>query len=512
MKTSLRTVALVTATVAVTAAATTILPTLADRQPAAPAAAVVPTLAQVTAPDGPPLVVGLPDFTALVERVGPAVVNIDASRDTRRRGQVTQEDLDDILGDLPFPIPGMPGGPGQGPGDGMPRGDSSGSGFLVSGDGYVITNHHVVAGSDDVTVRLNDRREFKARVVGSDQQSDIALLKIDAKGLPFLRVGDSRALKPGQWVIAIGSPFGLDHSVTAGVVSGIGRAANPRQRYVPFIQSDVAINPGNSGGPLLNTRGEVVGVNSQIFSNFGGYMGVSFSIPMDVAMNVSDQLKDTGKVTRGQIGVVVAPVSADVARGFKLPDTRGALVNQVMPDGPGDKAGLQPGDVIRSVDGTPINESSDLPPVIGAMAPGRKVTLQLYREGRAIEKQVTLGALDESATAAAGARPAPRDEPAAARPGNALGLVTEPVDEADRRALGLRAGEGVVIARVDGDAAREAGLRRGDVVLRVGTTAVDSPAALDRALGRVGKDEVVMLLVRRGGTTAYVPVVPGEGR
>lgn len=240
-------------------------------------------------------------------------------------------------------------------------------------------------------------------------------------------------------------------------------------------------------------------------------MGVSFSIPMDVAMNVSDQLKDTGKVTRGQIGVVVAPVSADVARGFKLPDTRGALVNQVMPGGPGDKAGLQPGDVIRTVDGTPINESSDLPPVIGAMAPGRKVTLQLYREGRAIEKQVTLGALDESGGTAAGARPAPREESAAAKPGNALGLVAEPVDDADRRALGLRAGEGVVIARVDGDAAREAGLRRGDVVLRVGTTPIDSPAALDRALARVGKDEVVMLLVRRGGTTAYVPVVPGKG-
>ncbi len=278
--------------------------------------------------------------------------------------------------------PGMPGMPGpQQPGG--RRGVSAGTGFIISTDGYVLTNHHVVDGADEVKVKLSDRREFTAKVVGSDEQSDVALLKIDAKALPALRTGDSRTLKPGQWVVAIGSPFGLDHSVTAGIVSAVGRS-NPyaNQRYVPFIQTDVAINRGNSGGPLLNTRGEVVGINSQIFSNSGGYMGVSFAIPIDVAMNAVQQLKATGRVSRGQIGVQVQQIDSEQARGLALPDTRGALVADVLAGSPAEKAGIQRMDVIRAIDGVAINQSSDLPPIIGGMAPGTRAKLSVLREGK----------------------------------------------------------------------------------------------------------------------------------
>ncbi len=468
----------------------------------------------------PQLVQGLPDFTRLVAQVGPAVVNIEAVTDGSSR------EVADRSGGLPdedqipeifrrFFGPDMPGVPFRGmPDPRERRGTSLGSGFIVSADGYVLTNHHVVDGADKVTVKLSDTREFQAKVVGSDEKSDIALLKIDASGLPVLRLGDSKALQPGQWVVAIGSPFGLDHSVTAGIVSAVGRAAGAEQQYVPFIQTDVAINRGNSGGPLLNTRGEVVGINSQIFSNSGGYMGVSFAIPIDLAMNAVKQIKATGKVQYGMIGVGLQAMTSDFARAMGLPDSRGALVRDVTAGAPGARAGLQPGDVIRSVDGRAIAQSSDLPPIIGAMAPGTRVTLGVLREGKLRDMDVVLAPLDDSllagnrddASTAPGAAPATP----AYKPANPLGLVGEALDAGERRELGLEAGQGVGLARVEGDAARRAGLRPGDVVLRVGRTAVATPAELDRALRDVKPGETVMLLLNRGGNVQFVAVSPGK--
>ena len=520
MKSRLRLFSIVAATAATTAAATTVLPlTARQTSTAAPAVAVAVAQQSASAATPPQLVAGLPDFTQLVEHVGPAVVNVVASgtehREAMPEGMPDEQDVPEIFRRFfgpGMPIPNGPRGRGGAPDeqDDGPKSMSLGSGFLISADGYVLTNHHVVAGADKVRVKLSDRREFDAKVVGSDPQSDVAVLKIPASGLPYLRAGESRQLKPGQWVVAIGSPFGLDHSVTAGIVSAVGRNAGPEQRYVPFIQTDVAINRGNSGGPLLNTRGEVVGINSQIFSNSGGYMGVSFAIPMDVALNVSEQLKAHGKVTRGQIGVVVGAVSAETAKGFGLPDTRGALVNDVRDGSPAEKAGLQPGDVIRSVDGAAIDDSSDLPPMIGAMAPGASVKLGILRDGKPIERTVTLAKLDENDNgnaAPAGASPEKHD---AAGAGNRLGLIGEDLDAEDRRTLGLKAGEGVGVARVDGKAVRRAGLAPGDVILRVGTTPVGSAAALDRELGKTRGDQTVMLLVRRGGATQFVPIVPDD--
>jgi serine protease Do len=377
----------------------------------------------------------------------------------------------------------------------------------------VLTNHHVVEGSDDVKVKLSDRREFTAKVVGSDQESDVALLKINASSLPFLRTGDSKLLKPGQWVVAIGSPFGLDHSVTAGIVSAVQRA-NPYagQQYVPFIQTDVAINRGNSGGPLLNTRGEVVGINSQIFSNSGGYMGVSFAIPIDTAMNAVQQLKTTGKVTRGQIGVGIGPVSEEAKNGFKLPDTRGALVSTIQAGSAAEKAGLQPGDVIRSVNGAVINEASDVPLIVGSIAPGTRIQVGVYRDGKTVEIPVTLMALKSNAQAGADDGPdaSPNRAPSASS-SNPLGIVGQDLDADDRRQLGLQSGEGVGIARIEGLAARSAGLRPGDVILAVGRNKVASASALNQQLRDVKQGQTVMLLVRRGQATQFVAVTPRAG-
>mgnify|MGYP003295974256 CR=1 FL=1 len=483
------------ALVAATAAATSV-------------AVQLPATAQSPAP-APQMVVGLPDFTNLVDQVGPGVVNVEATMGggpgQQAQAAPGEDDMPELFRrffgqDLP---PGTPQAPGRGSGTAM------GTGFIISSDGYVLTNRHVVDGADQVTVRLSDRREFTAKVVGSDEQSDVALLKIPTTGLPTLRLGDSNLLRPGQWVVAIGSPFGLDHSVTAGIVSAVGRS-NPYadQRYVPFIQTDVAINRGNSGGPLLNTRGEVVGINSQIFSNSGGYMGVSFAIPIDVAMSAVKQLKATGRVSRGQIGVNVQPIGADDARGLGLPDTRGALVANVAPGSAAEKAGLEPGDVIRSFNGATINDSSELPPLVGALAPGSRARLTVLRDGKPREFDLTLTQLDEGI---ANAMPSPGLPPRAAASSNALGLVTQPLDSDDRKQLGLKPDQGVGIARIDGVAARSAGLQPGDVVLSVGRTAVGSPAALDRELAHVRAGQTVMLLVRRGNATQFVAVTPRAG-
>jgi serine protease Do len=459
---------------------------------------------QAVTPAAPtPIVTGLPDFTQLVQRVGPAVVNISAEIAPPERDPRSQmpPGFEDLLRRFGMPFPGMPDGPRGG-------GTSLGSGFIISDDGYVLTNHHVINGADEVTVTLSDRREFKAEVVGSDEQYDVALLKIDAENLRWLRAGQSSGLQPGQWVVAIGSPFGLDHSVTAGIVSAVGRS-NPYagQQYVPFIQTDVAINRGNSGGPLLNTSGEVVGINSQIFSNSGGYMGVSFAIPIDLAMNAVEQLKETGEVRRGMLGVGIQPVTTEAARAMDLPDTRGAIVNNVQPGSAAEKAGIRRMDVIRAFNGTRVDDASDLPPLVGAVAPGSKATVELLRAGETLRLDLTVGA--ESALGApAGQAGAGDDEPAAAAaPGsNALGVVARELDATTRQRLGVDGDEGVLLARVDPAITRESGLRAGDVVLQVGRQSVDSVAAFNRALAAVEAGDTVMLLVQRGGTTQFVAV------
>jgi len=511
MKKSLQIAVLMLLTVAVTAAvvlsAASVSPTQAANSP-------TPTLSNASLVPSAPLVSGLPDFTHLVEQVAPAVVNIQVTTRPHGMGRSRaqgQDQFPDIF--RRFFGPGFPfQTPEQAPGqddeddnyDG-PRGRSLGSGFIISDDGYVLTNHHVVDRAEEVKVILDDRREFTAEVIGSDEQSDVALLKLDAKELPFLRIGNSNDVKPGQWAVAIGSPFGLDQSVTAGIVSAVQRATSNAQRYVPFIQTDVAINRGNSGGPLLNTSGEVIGINSQIFSNSGGYMGVSFAIPMDVVMNVVEQLKTTGEVSRGQIGVTVSPVTTDAAAGFGLPDTRGALVVETQPGSAGEKAGIEPGDVIRAVDGTAIIQSSELPPLIGNKRPGTKVKLSIVRDGREREIEVTLSQLDADASR----RPDSSDSapPASRESSNVLGLVGQELNAAQRRQLGLGQDEGVGIARVETREARQAGLRSGDVILRVGRTPVSSANALDRALRNVKPGQTVMLLVRsRMGGNQFIAV------
>ncbi len=471
----------------------------------APVASTAPAVAQSAAPQ---LVTGLPDFTQLVEQVGPGVVNVEATVGARRSAQAEDDaEIPEIFRRMLPPGFQLPGPGQQGP---QRRGTSMGSGFIISADGYVLTNHHVIDGADEVKVTLPDRRELSAKVVGSDQQYDVALLKVEAKGLPTVRLGRSSALKPGQWVVAIGSPLGLDHSVTAGIVSAVGRSASAEQRYVPFIQTDVAINQGNSGGPLLNTRGEVVGINSQIFSVSGGYMGISFAIPIDLAMGAVEQLKATGRVSRGQLGVQVGAVTSDAVKGFGLPDNRGALVNDVVSSSPAAKAGIGPGDVIRSVNGQAINDSSDLPPVIGAMAPGTKVTLGILRDGKPRDVSVTLSELEEG-EGVARATPSAPDAPAAPAGRNALGIQTQSLDADARKQLGLESSDGVLVSRVESAAAREAGLAPGMVILQVGRNKVNSPAALDRELAGVKPGDTVMLLVRSRGVTRFLAVTVEKG-
>ncbi|WP_045728357.1 DegQ family serine endoprotease [Xanthomonas sp. GPE 39] len=495
------------------------LPLAACAQQHAPSASAAPPPAAQTAP-APQLVGGLPDFTRLVEQVGPGVVNVEST--ISRRAAAARSDGgmpdDDQIPEFfrrffgPDGMPGMPGQPrGRAPDDedGAPAGRSMGSGFIISSDGYVLTNHHVVDGASEVKVKLTDRREFTAKVVGSDQQYDVALLKIDGKNLPTVRIGDSNLLKPGQWVLAIGSPFGLDHSVTAGIVSATGRS-NPYadQRYVPFIQTDVAINQGNSGGPLLNTRGEVVGINSQIFSASGGYMGISFAIPIDLAMSAVEQIKAHGHVSRGMLGVQVGPIDSLKAQGLGLPDTRGALVNNIPAGSPAAKAGVEVGDVIRSIDGKDIQSYSDLPPMIGLLPPGTKVRLSILRDGKPRDISVQLTALTDDRTA--NARSAGADNAAPARGANALlGIEVADVDAATRKQLGLEPGKGVRITAVTGRSARDAQLVPGMVILQVGRATVGSVAALNQQLSGYKKGDVVMLLISYRNTTSFVAVRAG---
>lgn len=443
-----------------------------------------------------------PDFTDLAQKASTAVVYIEATRTAAAHSADAGDEID------PQDMPeffrrffGQPGMPPMEPRDQV----SSGSGFLISADGEVLTNHHVIDGADQVIVRLPDRREFEATVVGSDAQSDIALLHIKAKGLPFLKTGSSKTLRPGQWVFAIGSPFGfLDNTVTVGVVSGVGRRSmDATQQYTPFIQTDVAINRGNSGGPLLNTNGEVVGINSQIFSNSGGYMGVSFAIPIEVAMNTAKQLRETGHVSRGQLGVAIQNVDRKFAKTLGLDRSVGALVSSVTPDSAADKAGLKVGDVILDFNGAEILQSSDLPPMVGNTAPGTKVKLRLLRDGKPRELTAVLGEVPTDDTVADG-----NGGGRNGGGGGVLGLVVQTPSAEEREQLGLDAKEGVLISRVVGDNARRAGLRQGDVILRVGRTPVASAKAFADAVADAGDKDAVMLLVRRGDQTQFIAISP----
>jgi len=369
-----------------------------------------------------------------------------------------------------------------------------GSGFIVSSDGVVLTNAHVVADADEVTVKLTDQREFKAKVLGSDRTTDVAVLKIDAKNLPVVRIGNADATRVGEWVVAIGAPYGLDNTVTAGIVSAKSRAL-PGDAAVPFIQTDAAVNPGNSGGPLFNLRGEVIGINSQIFSRTGGFQGVAFAIPIDVAMNVRDQLQQHGKVQHGRLGVSIQEVSPSLAENFGMKAPEGALIGSVEKNGAAAKAGLEPGDVILKFDGKAITRSSDLPPIVAQVKPGSTVTLDVWHDGRAKEVKATIGELKDPTTLAA-----VKGEAAQGK----LGVAVRPLTADEKKSAEIA--NGVVVEEVAGAAAK-AGVRPGDVIVSVNSTPVKSPEQLRELVGKAGK--TVALLVQRDDARIFIPVTLG---
>ncbi|WP_332671389.1 DegQ family serine endoprotease [Aromatoleum sp.] len=439
---------------------------------------------------------GLPDFGDLVERVGPAVVNISVvqRQEATDERALAEDPFYDFLRRFGVPVPGMPGMPSN-RGPRISRG--IGSGFIVSGDGYVLTNAHVV-GEDgsEVTVRLTDKREFKAKVIGKDLRTDIALLKIDASGLPVVRTGNAEKARVGEWVLAVGSPFGFDNTVTAGIISAKARRL-PDENYVPFIQTDVAINPGNSGGPLFNLAGEVIGINSQIYSRSGGFMGISFAIPIDVALNVKDQIIKYGRVQRGKLGVTIQGVDRELAQSFGLSEPTGALVSNVEPGSPAEKAGLKAGDVVLGVDGTKVKDSADLPRIIGDKRPGTAVKLEVWRDGRSRSLTATLGEMSNEAIAEGPAGPNGGGEDA----GGKLGLVVRPLTPEEAAQLGVRGG--IVVERASGPAER-AGLQPGDVVLALNNQPVTNASSFRNLLEKAGNR--FALLVQRGGTRIFVPV------
>ncbi|MFN7085538.1 MAG: DegQ family serine endoprotease [Burkholderiales bacterium] len=438
----------------------------------------------------------LPDFTELVEKQGPAVVNISTTQSVR--GTLAPQ-IPNLQEDDPFYEFFRRFMPNPGPREFHSQ--SLGSGFIISADGYILTNSHVVDAADEVTVKLTDKREFKAKVIGADRRTDVALIKIDAAGLPTVKFGDPGKLKVGEWVVAIGSPFGFENTVTAGIVSAKGRSL-PQENFVPFIQTDVAVNPGNSGGPLFNMRGEVVGINSQIYSRTGGFMGLSFAIPIDVASNIAQQLRATGKVTRGRIGVVIQPVTKELAESFGLPKPQGALVNSVEKGGPADKAGIEPGDVILKFDGSAVNASEDLPRIVGGTRPGSKVTVQVWRNKTARDLQVTVAELqdDRLRQSRRGGKPPV--------PATQFGLTLSELPEAKRNEL--RVEGGVMVENAQGAAAR-AGIRRGDIILSVNNQVVKSVDQLFQLMNQVEKGTIVALRIRRGNNSIYVPLQIDDG-
>jgi serine protease Do len=442
----------------------------------------------------------LPDFSAMVQRYGPAVVNIAVtSKSMAAMEQGDEDDNDDNDNGNANPGPFGPNSPfapffrGQ-PFQGHPAPvHGEGSGFIIRSDGVILTNAHVVNGASEVTVRMTDRREYTAKVIGVDTRSDIAVIKINAKDLPVVKTGDSRSLKVGEWVLAIGAPFGFENSATAGIVSAKGRTLD--SGYVPFIQTDVPINPGNSGGPLFNMKGEVIGINSQIYSRSGGYQGVSFSIPIDVALQVSSQLQTTGHVTRGKIGVVIQPVTQGLADSFGLPQPEGALVSTIEKGGPAEKAGIEPGDVILKLNGLPLMDSNELPSMVAGIAPGTSVNLEIWRNHASRQLSVTLGAVEDKRTAT---------NTATHEQGGKLGLAVRPLSPEERRQGNVPGG--LVVERVSGPAA-EAGIQPGDVVLAANGATVLSAEELKNAVDK-SKGHIA-LLIQRGEARIFVPVRVG---
>ena len=436
----------------------------------------------------------LPDFATIVEETSPAVVKIIAQ--AKAPSPAAREQLEE-LEQLPDALRRF----FQDREPQAPRGGGTGSGFIISKEGYIVTNHHVVAQADEVIVRLSDRREFDATVIGTDQRSDLALLQVDANDLPFLQLGKSSELKVGEWVLAIGSPFGLDYSVTAGIVSAKGRSL-PTERgenYVPFIQTDVAINPGNSGGPLFNLQGEVVGVNSQIFTRSGGSIGLSFAIPAKVVKNIIEQLEVNGEVVRGWLGVSIQNVDRTLAESFDLDRPRGALVAQVGKDSPAERAGIESGDIIVEVDGEQIEVSADLPHVIGLIAPGSKVPVSLIREGKERSVRVEIGALEANEVA--------RVVASASEPGTlqALGMVVRELQETDENPSDLRGG--VLVTKVDDEsAADESGVRAGDILTRFGRTPISRLADMESAIEQIKPGDSVSLRLIRQGSPQFIGI------
>ena len=445
--------------------------------------------------------VQLPDFTELVERVGPSVVNI---RTTEKRAAAAagsgemDPNMEEFLRRFGIPLPNRRGNP-RGEGSDEPQQRGVGSGFVLSADGFIMTNAHVVDGSDEVIVTLTDKREFKARIVGADKRSDVAVVKIEATGLSPVKIGDVNRLKVGEWVMAIGSPFGLENTVTAGIVSAKQRDTGD---LLPLIQTDVAINPGNSGGPLINLRGEVVGINSQIYSRSGGFMGISFAIPIDEASRVAEQLRANGRVIRGRIGVTIGAVTKDVAESIGLGQPRGAMVVSVEKDGPADKAGVEAGDIVLKVDGRTVEKSGDLPRFVGSIKPGQKGVLQVFRRGAT--KELNINVVEFEAE-----RPVRRvsGEPGNSAPAvkSALGLAVSDLSEAQKKELRLRGG--VKVDAVDGAAAR-AGVREGDVILSIDNTEVADSRQFGAVAAKVEKARAVSVLVRRGEWTNYMVIRP----
>ncbi|GAB5099436.1 DegQ family serine endoprotease [Caballeronia sp. HLA56] len=482
--------------------------------------------------------VNLPDFTTLVDKVGPSVVNI---RTTSRVGSSSDlrglpPGLDE--GDMSeffrrffgIPMPGQPGSPrgnggggggqgGGGQGGGGSGGDQGkggsrtpddsqdnseqssgvGSGFILSTDGYVMTNAHVVDDADTIYVTLTDKREFKARLVGVDERTDVAVVKISAANLPAITIGDSNKVRVGEWVLAIGSPFGLDNTVTAGIVSAKGRDTGD---YLPFIQTDVAVNPGNSGGPLINMAGEVIGINSQIYSRTGGFMGISFAIPIDEAIRVADQLKTTGKVTRGRIAVAIGEVTKDVADSLGLPKAQGALVSSVESGGPADKAGVQPGDIILKFNGVNVETATDLPRMVGDTKPGAKATITVWRKGQSRDLPITIAEMQPDKVAKTEQKKPTQPKE---RASNSLGLAVSDLTADQKKSLKLT--NGVQVDAVEGPAAR-AGFQKGDIILRVGDTDITSSKQFEAVAQNLDASKMIAVLVRRGDNTQFVPLRP----
>jgi serine protease Do len=444
----------------------------------------------------------LPDFTTIVEKAKDSVVNISTSK--KNNGEDLKKHLE---------IPEIP--------EGSPFGElfkkffdhddfgfrdretsSLGSGFIISRDGYVLTNHHVIAEADEVIVRLNNREEYEARVIGSDKDSDVALIKIEGKDLPVLKFGDSNALKVGEWVLAIGSPFGFDHTVTAGIVSAKGRSL-PNDNYVPFIQTDVAINPGNSGGPLFNMQGEVIGINSQIYSRSGGFMGLSFAIPIEMAVDVADQLRTTGHVSRGWLGVLIQEVTRELAESFGMKTPHGALVAKVMPDSPAEAAGLQVGDVIVEFNGKTVPRSSSLPPMVGRTPIDKFSTVTVIRSGNKQDIQVKIAQLPGDLSRAS----LERSEPQQALEKSALGLSVKNLDDMTKRKM--KVDSGVVVTDVDANgAARQAGIRQGDVISMIDNHSVDSVEQFEEIAAGLAKERSVAVLIQRDNGPVFLALKP----